>query len=1725
MIELPGYELTGSVFEGEGESLFRAVREPDGLPVLVRFSQPDPEAYYRTAIRLRRYYEAGARLKLERTLRPLGYESSRAEIALIIEDFGGIPLPDYRKKSAPGLSGTLEVVTGAARALAELHSRGHLHLELAAPAVFVRPEDGKVKLAHVGRACQSDRSPASVCKPTNLPADWTTRAPEELGCVADPVGYYSDLYSFGLLAFELITGQAPFRQKEPVELLAAMLKGAPAARTILPEVPAALETLLARLLAPHPADRYWNAGDLALDLQQCLQQIKDSGLVGQLVLQSATTPAPVELKSLAGRADLVQALREVIVDCATGSVRTVLVRAGAGQGALAVAHAIVPDVIRQRGLFLRSACNESAGPAGPFLDFLRQAFYSIQSCGNDERLVWKRRVSQLLGSHASVAVDLVPELESLLGPQSLQTALPPRERANRFVEVVRLLFRALAEGRRPIVLVFEDISRLDESTRRLLDDILLEPLLSGVAVILCEEGSDGDVVLPLQDRANQNVLSIEALPVPEDVLRKYVQQRFAYSASESEELVLWLNERADGNALQLTLMLEELERATLLGRGITRHLQWRFDKVRSPDLPVGLPAHVRRAIASFDAPDREVLTCAALLGFEFDARSLALAAGFDPVALAGALARLSAAKLIHAFGDSGLLFLTDNAELLKGLLTGKSPLQFRFADRAFQSVTLEQLAREDIDAQHLEIGRMLLAGTAEPDREEHLFQLVFHFLSAREQITIPDERVEFARLCLSGARRALDLAAPGMARDYLETGIEFLPDGNWGREHNLTRGLYELACESEELLGNTERARELFRALLGELDDRVERAHACVRRGQALLANNRPDEALRVFRRGLKFVGVRPGRPSLRLALRWHGLRTRIAMRGRAIEATAEGARMKDPRLLAIMRLIHAAIPAASAVDPDWLRLLALIGVRLSLRRGQSRYSALCYGTIALSALDRQEHKSAYELGRLMIRLLDHSPDRYLKGRAQFFFASRISFFSRPYHTSHEHADLARRYASDTGNLPLLARIYHFGIRLRFVQGESLVRIREIIAQQHLAVLRTADRDGIALWRSLRHLVLELENQSDAAPEIPADLSPAARATWFLDRAFAAVLGRRHSEAIAFLEDAVVEKHARASLDEVLFRTLWVLASGDAALENPGRRNRILRQIEIHAAHLASWSASCALNFEHFYHLILAQRARLQGDADEAMVQFRDAGRAARRAGNPGLEALISERFADFLEERGFDELARVQRFQAREAYQAWGAGGRVKVIDGNESAAGGRASVGPVAVEAVPVPDDSADLGAHGQFALHQACRILADIADRGPMLDRLTEYALQHSGARRAYLVMRSAGPRGPDYFLEAEIDLDNGNRTVLQHVSIYDHPVVIPVVIEHVVQTGAPLLARDLAIEGIFVADPVVSRNRPRSVLCVPMAYRGESVGWLYLENNEAAAVFDGDLLPGLEALLSQGAVALARLNELDRIRSERQVLAEKAYRAEERSRDLASRVLPTPAVEGYLVEGQVGRARYREVAYLALQFCGLEGKAGLTEEFVGDLVRLKRSLADIAELHQALWIQTQDGAWAWAAGLDHPSRADPIRICQMALVLRRLSATLPALQVSPFEKVPIALKAAIHCGDLEWGTFEHDRSPLELWGSARGGAEWLLTQAAPGDVVVSEETRRRVQEFFESAPMGVETRRRDLVPHRLLRLNERYATDEEGLLPGAAFERRIRDLSETSYLLRR
>lgn len=159
---------------------------------------------------------------------------------------------------------------GLAEALAYAHGKGVLHRDIKPANILVDPY-GRPLLADFNLA--SDPGPGDGAE--LFGGSLAYMAPEHLGAfdprdptTADAVDERSDIYSLGVVLFELLAGVHPFGRAagSPAE---ARRRGAPSLRAIDPEVAPALDLALRRCLEPDPADRHASASELARDLEGC----------------------------------------------------------------------------------------------------------------------------------------------------------------------------------------------------------------------------------------------------------------------------------------------------------------------------------------------------------------------------------------------------------------------------------------------------------------------------------------------------------------------------------------------------------------------------------------------------------------------------------------------------------------------------------------------------------------------------------------------------------------------------------------------------------------------------------------------------------------------------------------------------------------------------------------------------------------------------------------------------------------------------------------------------------------------------------------------------------------------------------------------------------------------------------------------------------------------------------------------------------------------------------------------------------------------------------------------------------------------------------------------------------------------------------------------------------------------------------------------------------------
>ena len=183
---------------------------------------------------------------------------------IVMELIDGITLKQYMEKRGQlNWRESLHFITQIMRGLSHAHSRGIIHRDIKPQNIMVL-RDGSVKVADFGIACLADSA--------------QTLTQEALGSVhyispeqarGDRPDARSDIYSSGVVLYEMLTGRLPFEGDTAVSVAIQHINSIPLSpREIDPTIPEALEEITMKAMAPNPDDRYADAGEMLADLEE-----------------------------------------------------------------------------------------------------------------------------------------------------------------------------------------------------------------------------------------------------------------------------------------------------------------------------------------------------------------------------------------------------------------------------------------------------------------------------------------------------------------------------------------------------------------------------------------------------------------------------------------------------------------------------------------------------------------------------------------------------------------------------------------------------------------------------------------------------------------------------------------------------------------------------------------------------------------------------------------------------------------------------------------------------------------------------------------------------------------------------------------------------------------------------------------------------------------------------------------------------------------------------------------------------------------------------------------------------------------------------------------------------------------------------------------------------------------------------------------------------------------
>ena len=1385
--------------------------------------------------------------------RPVELVRERGRSLLVLEDPGGEPL-DRLLGQPMTLESFLRLAIGIATALAEVHRRGLIHKDIKPANVLVDSATGQVWLTGFGIASRLPRERQAPAPPEVIAGTLAYMAPEQTGRMNRSIDFRSDLYALGVTLYEMLTGELPFAASNPTEWVHCHIARQPASPDErVAGIPGPVSEIVTKLLAKTAEERYQTAAGLTVDLRKCLAAWESHHRIAPFPLGAADASDRLLMpETLYGREHEIETLLGAFDRVvANGATELVLVSGYAGIGKSSVVNELQKALVPPRGLFASGKFDQYKRDI-PYAT-LAQAFRSLVRplLGESETELgrWRDSLSEALSPNGQLIVNLVPELELVIGAQPPVADLPPQDAKNRFQMVFRRFLGVFAREEHPLALFLDDLQWLDAGTLDLIEHLVTHPEVRRLLLVGAYRDNEVGPAHPLMRtleairHAGARVEEIVLTPLGVDDIGGLVTDALHCQPERARPLAQLVHEKTSGNPFFAMQFLAALnEDGLLVFDPVAPAWRWDIDRIRARSYTDNVADLLVEKMKRLSVPTREAMQQLACLGNVADVATLTLVYEATEEAVHAALREAIYAGLVLR-QESAYTFLHD-----------------RIQQAAYSLIQEER--RADV---HLRIGRALLANMTADQLAEHLFDVASQLNRGAARLFDRDEKVRVAIIDLRAGGKAKASAAHASARAYFSAGMALLDQRDWGSQYELMVSLWLERTECEFLCGNFENAEQLIVELLQRAASKVHHAGAYHLK---ILLHTVKSENVQAVGSGLtclRLFGIDiPDHPS------WEHVEAEYEtvwrnLEGRPIESLIDLPMMTDPELQAAMHVLSVLLSPAYFTDFRLWCSLACRIVNISVQHGVCSASTHGYSLFGI-VLGRVFHRygEGYRFTKVACELVEKHGFITSQARVQYAMGT-VALWTQPIASAIDFNRAALRAATETGDLTTACYSLARSVTFLILRNDPLGAVwRE--SERALGFARQAkygDLVDIILSKQLFIATMQgrtatFSKFSDAQfDEATFDARSGERmsfmiAWYWILKLKARFLSGDYAEALAAADKAKSLLSAASgqvqSFDYFYYTALTVAARYENASAHEQQKGREL--LTEHQEQLREWAENSPPTFADKHALVSAEIARVEGRAFDAMQLYEQAIQSARENGFVQNEGLGYELAARFYAARGFEKIAQLYLRDARYCYLQWGGHGKVKQLDERyphlqeeKATTSGAAMIGaPVAQLDLETVVKSSQ-AVSGEIVLENLIKTLMVIV-------------VEHAGAERGLLIL----PRGDELWVEAEAT--TGLRTVEVNLrqALVAPPDLPLSILQYVVRTQEAVISDDASREKLFSADEYVASRQARSVLCLPLIKQTKLVGVLYIENNVAASVFTPARIAVLKLLASQAAISL-------------------------------------------------------------------------------------------------------------------------------------------------------------------------------------------------------------------------------------------------------------------------
>nr|WP_228053809.1 PAS domain S-box protein [Nodosilinea sp. LEGE 07298] len=1160
-----------------------------------------------------------------------------------------------------------------------------------------------------------------------------------------------------------------------------------------------------------------------------------------------------------------------------------LVSGYAGIGKTALVQELHKPITAKHGYFISGKFDQFGRniPYSAIIDALQKLVQQLLSEPDEQVEVWRSRLLTALGSNGQIIIDVIPEVELIIGKQSPIPEVEATEAQNRFNLTFQRFVRAFCAKEHPLVIFLDDLQWIDSATLKLIELILLDEQIQYLFLIGAYRDNKltptHPLVLTLESLRNQGAAlqEITLTPLTMEPLTQLIAETLHRNPDTVGSLAQVVLRKTEGNPFFVGEFLKLLHSENLLTFDSQQlSWQWNLTEIEAQDITDNVVELLLRQLQKLPGATQQILSIAACTGAEFDLETLALSAERNSEGTVCEKSPKAIFQDLLAPIQAGLI--QPLSELDEDLLVQ----EYKFLHDRVQQAAYALIDESQKEVVHLQIGRNLLEKTSPEQRSDRLFEIIDHLNQGLELLTARSERTEIARLNLMAGQKAKAATAYEAAFKYFTTGLQLLNSESWQSEYDLTLALYSEAAEAAYLQGCFDEMEQLVEVVLARAKTVVDKVQVYDSSIQRYLSQGNLKEALKIGLEVLKLLGViLPEDPS-ELDVR-DGLESTAALLAeREIEDLINLPEMTAPEPLAAMSILANIGSAAFIASPALVILVACKMVNLSINYGNATWSPLgCagYGFVLCGVV--QDIELGYKFGQLALSLAERLNTKKGKVKALHIFSYHVMQWK--VHLKETIPLLAKAYHEgvETGDFEIASYVAYTVCHHSFFVGEELTQLEQKTATYSKAVdriRRESPSTWIAIvWQTILNLLDRSENPSRLVGRVFNEEEALSHAIavkdgisiqiLYLHKVMLCYLFEEHHQAVqtAILARRHFEEASAIKLLPVFcfYHSLALLS----LLLDASNSEKVawLSCVIANQEKMKKWAEHAPMNYLHQFYLVEAEKARVLGQFLEAEEFYERAIAGAAENEYIQEEALAYELAAKHYLARGREKFAQTYMKEAHYCYDRWGATAKVKDLETRYpqffSQSSGAASTSiPITAKTISNPFHTAfDLA-----AVMKASQAISREIELKQLLRSLMQTVIEYAGAQTGYLILENSG----EWLIEAACELNTDENScatqLLPSIPIVDQ--LPESIIQYVIRTLKPITLNDATHEGAFVNEPYIQQNQPQSVFCLPLLNQAKLVGVLYLENRLAAGVFTPERSQVLQLLSTQAAIAIENAN---------------------------------------------------------------------------------------------------------------------------------------------------------------------------------------------------------------------------------------------------------------------